>query len=144
MLVNTRIFFVRLKDVYTSEDSDEKKPVNQLSSNDRTMWVWWIILIKLKYISFFRRQLKTEVYTSDRSTRSSSTSSDSDVPVKKTMPTLINFLESLSEHIPIQDKHPDAVQCVFFFLFSFVHVYACVILDILHVRVSKISKNDKN
>nr|ADD91468.1 hypothetical protein [Adineta vaga] len=81
----------RLADVYTSEDSDDKNHVLATSLN-------------------YTIRLKSEIYTSDQSSSSSSsiaTDSRLFVPNEdKKMP--YNFLQSLAELIPFESKHPDA------------------------------------
>ncbi|CAF0986508.1 unnamed protein product [Adineta ricciae] len=82
----------RLADVYTSEDSDEK--THLLSAN-------------LNY----SLHLKSEVYTSDQSSSSSSSSSKVDSRLSATgsdRKTIFNFLQSLAENIPFEQKHPNA------------------------------------
>ncbi|CAF2119694.1 unnamed protein product [Rotaria magnacalcarata] len=88
----------RLTDVYTSEESDES---NHLLSANANLTI----------------RLKSEIYTSDQSSESSSHTSSSSASIETNNQSsiktddqdiLFNFLQSLSECILFEDKHPDA------------------------------------
>ncbi|CAF3277725.1 unnamed protein product [Rotaria socialis] len=98
LLMQTAPSWQRLIDVYTSEESDES---NHLLSANANLTI----------------RLKSEIYTSDQSSESSSHTSsssasietNSQLPIKTDdQDILFNFLQSLSECIPFEDKHPDA------------------------------------
>ena len=55
----------------------------------------------------FRIRLKAEVYTPDQSFSSTSVNTRSTVTTENCS-TVFNFLESLSERIPLENKHPNA------------------------------------
>ncbi|CAF4263952.1 unnamed protein product [Rotaria sp. Silwood2] len=100
LLIHNDPLWQRLADVYTSEESDGK---NHLLTANTNLTI----------------RLKSEIYTSDQSTQSSSPTSSSSSSIKTDHKLLMkeddqkknisfNFLQSLSECISFEDKHPDA------------------------------------
>ncbi|CAF1119924.1 unnamed protein product [Rotaria sordida] len=95
-LIHNDPLWQKLADVYTSEESDEK---NHLLSANTNLTI----------------RLKSEIYTSDQSSSPTSSSSSSVKTDHRSLMKkddqkniLFNFLESLSERISFEDKHPDA------------------------------------
>ncbi|CAF3885049.1 unnamed protein product [Rotaria sp. Silwood1] len=96
LLIHNDPTWQRLADVYTSEESDEK---NHLLTANTNLTV----------------RLKSEIYTSDQSSSSTSSSSSSTKTEHRSLikkedekNIFFNFLQSLSECISFEDKHPDA------------------------------------
>jgi len=78
----------------------------------------------LKYIFIFIRI--NDDYTSDECDQSSSSSSESDSQSKskkKDLKISVTFLESLSNYVPIEDKHSDTKQYILIFLLIIIFLF---------------------
>lgn len=78
-------------------------------------------LISFKHLSFVRED---DYETSDESSASSSSSEDdedeeNEIRSRKNKKIAVTFLESLSNYVPLEDKHIDAKQYVLLSRFSY-------------------------